>query len=361
MFTNRAGMVRRTGAAALILVGGYGTRLRPLTLTVPKPLVPFANVPMLTRQIAALRSAGVATVVLATGEHCHAVTRQAVELESVHGIDIVFSVEQTPLGTAGPLALARQHLQQCSGPFFVLNSDVICEYPLRAMMDYHLSHGRKGTVLATQAADPAKYGVLLADTDTQQIRAFVEKPQTHVGSSINAGIYVLDPSVLDALAVTQCSLERDVFPALAEQGELCMYSLGGWWMDIGQPRDFLAGQRLYLRSEHEKGALHSDVLVGKRVHIGEDAQISDCVVLGDDVHIGRGVRIANSTVLSGARIADYCHITDSIVGWDCTLGRWTRIDHSVLGSSVATDEGVCLRGCTVLPQERISHGNEDGV
>jgi len=231
---------------ALILVGGYGTRLRPLTLSRPKPLVEFANKPILLHQIEALVEVGVAHVVLAVSYHADQL-EQEMQVEAARlGISISFSHEKEPLGTAGPLALARAVLAQDSEPFFVLNSDVICEFPFKEMVACHRAHGREGTIVVTRVEEPSKYGVVVYEQATGKIASFVEKPQEFVSNKINAGLYIFNPSILDRIEVKPTSIEKEVFPKQAEAGELYCMELQGFWMDVGQPADFLTGQCLYL-------------------------------------------------------------------------------------------------------------------
>merc|ERR1712037_1012239 len=189
------------GMKALILVGGYGTRLRPLTLSRPKPLVEFANKPILLHQIEALVDCGVAHVVLAVSYQADQL-EQEMQVEAARlGISISFSHEKEPLGTAGPLALAREILGKDDAPFFVLNSDVICDFPFRDMVAFHKGHGREGTIVVTKVEEPSKYGVVIYDQSTGKIASFVEKPQEFVSNKINAGLYILNPSILNRIDI----------------------------------------------------------------------------------------------------------------------------------------------------------------
>eukprot|EP00899_Mesostigma_viride_P018272 jgi/Mesvir1/26446/Mv16126-RA.1 len=240
---------------ALILVGGYGTRLRPLTLSVPKPLVDFANKPMILHQIEALKNAGVDEVVLAINYQPQVMMSFLKEFEQKLGIKITCSQETEPMGTAGPLALARNKLidsNNPTSPFFVLNSDVICEYPLEAMLSFHKERGAEATLLVTKVEEPSKYGVVVMNESTGQVQRFVEKPQVFVGNKINAGIYLLNPSVLDRIELRPTSIEKEVFPKIADAGALYSMVLPGFWMDVGQPKDFLAGLSLYLNSQSKR-------------------------------------------------------------------------------------------------------------
>lgn len=226
---------------ALVLVGGYGTRLRPLTLTVPKPIIDFANRPMIVHQIEALKEAGCDEVVLAINYRPQVMMDFLKEWEQKLNIKITCSQEPEPMGTAGPLALARDILyNDTNTPFFVLNSDVVCEYPMKEMLQRHLATGAEATILVTKVSDPSKYGVVVMD-DNMKVERFVEKPQTFVGDKINAGIYCLSPSILNRIEPRPTSIEKEVFPSVAADGKLYAMALEGYWMDVGQPKDYLTG------------------------------------------------------------------------------------------------------------------------
>jgi len=149
---------------ALILVGGYGTRLRPMTLTVPKPLVDFCNLPILCHQIKALAAAGVSEVILAVNYQPEVMMGALKGFEKEYNLKITCSLEDEPLGTAGPIRLAEKIIreQNVTGLFFVFNSDVICEYPLDKLVEFHKNHGKQGTIVVTRVEDPSKYGVVIA-------------------------------------------------------------------------------------------------------------------------------------------------------------------------------------------------------
>ena len=146
---------------ALILVGGYGTRLRPLTFSKPKPLVDFANKPMIYHQIRALAAVGVSHIVLAVNYQPEVMVLHMKQIQLEFKVQITFSIEDEPLGTAGPLGLARAVLGADDSPFFVLNSDVICEFPFKHLLDFHVAHGGEGSLMTTRVKDPTKYGVVL--------------------------------------------------------------------------------------------------------------------------------------------------------------------------------------------------------
>ncbi len=231
---------------ALILVGGYGTRLRPLTLSRPKPLVEFANKPMLIHQLEALVEVGVREVVLAVSYRAQEMENDLQEEAKKLGVKLIFSHETEPLGTAGPLALAREILSENEQPFFVLNSDIICDFPFKEMISFHKNHGKEGTICVTRVEEPSKYGVVVYkdkddDEDKGCIKEFIEKPQEFVSNKINAGMYIFNANILKRIKLRPTSIEKEVFPEMARESQLYAMELKGFWMDVGQPRDFLIG------------------------------------------------------------------------------------------------------------------------
>ncbi|BBN13583.1 mannose-1-phosphate guanylyltransferase [Marchantia polymorpha subsp. ruderalis] len=348
---------------ALILVGGFGTRLRPLTLSVPKPLVDFANKPMILHQIEALKAAGVTEVVLAINYQPEVMLSFLKDFEARLGIKIVCSQEREPMGTAGPLALAREMLDDGSGdPFFVLNSDVISEYPLTQMIEFHKAHGGEASIMVTKVDEPSKYGVVVMDEETGEVQRFVEKPQMFVGNKINAGIYLLNPSTLSRIELRPTSIEKEVFPKIAAEKKLFAMVLPGFWMDIGQPRDYITGLRLYLDSQRRRcpEMLATGPHVVGNVVVDETAQIGEGCLIGPDVAIGQGciiesgVRLSRCTVMRGVRIKKHACVSGSIIGWHSTIGQWARVENmTVLGEDVHVSDEIYSNGGVVLPHKEI--------
>ncbi|CAF1240708.1 unnamed protein product [Rotaria sordida] len=324
---------------ALILVGGYGTRLRPLTLTKPKPLVEFCNKPMVLHQIEALAQVGVTHVILAVSYLSDMLQRE-MEVEAKRlNIKITISQETEPLGTAGPLALAREYLEADNDSFFVLNSDV------------------------TKVEEPSKYGVVVYDRDTGKIDRFVEKPREYVSNKINAGLYIFNRNVLNRIELRPTSIEKEIFPAMATDKQLYAYELQGFWMDVGQPKDYLTGMSLYLnyvrhsnpdRLSRENGTV-GNVLVDSTAKIGERCRIGPNVVIGPRVIIQDGVCLKNSTVLGDSLIKSHSWIANCIIGWRCNIGQWVRMENtSVLGLDVSVQDELFINGGVILPHKAIS-------
>jgi len=353
---------------ALILVGGYGTRLRPLTLSCPKPLVEFGNKPMLLHQLEALKDAGVDHIILAVSYRADQMEKELKAVEEKLKVTITISLETEPLGTAGPIALARKHLTTDSEPFFVLNSDIICEFPFKEMIQFHKHHGKQGTIMVTKVEEPSKYGVVVYDAENGKIRRFVEKPQEYVSNKINAGMYIFSPSMVDRIELRPTSIEKEIFPDMAKDGDLYAMELQGFWMDVGQPKDFLIGMCMYLTSlrKNNPGLLYNgegvvgNALVDPSAKIGKNCRIGPNVTIGPDVVIEDGVCIKRCTVLKDAHIKSHSWLESCIIGWKCSVGRWVRMENvCVLGEDVSVKDELYVNGGRILPHKSISDSVPD--
>jgi len=331
-------------------------------------------------QIAAAVKAGVKHVILAVGWKADDMQEALAEFRTTYGIEITCSVEDSPLGTAGPIRLAEKIIRESGDdnePFFVFNSDVICEFPLSEMLAYHKSHGKEGTICVTRVEDPSTFGVVVSNEDGQIVR-FVEKPKEFISDRINAGLYILNKPVIDRIDPGVFRMiENDVFPKMASEGQLYSYNLAGYWADIGQPKDFLRGMKLHLASleNHQqeteivtpRSKLYisptptpafevrgGTVLIDPTATIGEGSVVGPNVTIGRDVRIGKGVRISNSSIFEGTKISDYSHINESIIGWRNTVGKWSKVDNNtVTGEKVAIGDEVFINGAVVLPHKSI--------
>lgn len=369
---------------AIILVGGYGTRLRPLTLNRPKPLVEFCNEPMIMHQIKQLVKVGVNHVILAVSYKADMMNCFVEEQEKLLGIKITLSHECCPLGTAGPLALARKQLlddqveassngpteanQDANNngndvPFFVLNSDIICDYPFQEMIDFHREHKAEGTIVVTRVEEPSKYGVVVYDS-TGKVERFVEKPSEFVSNKINAGLYIFSKSILDRIELKPTSIEKETFPAMAKEQQLYAIELDGYWMDVGQPGDFLKGMSLFLswtrRTNSRKLAngdgIVGNVLIDPSAKIGKDCQIGPDVCIGPNVVINDGLLIKRCTILSGTQLQSHSRLDGCIVGWDCVIGKWVQMENTcVLGEGVEIKDELYMNGARILPNKTISN------
>ena len=333
--------------------------------------VEFANKPILFHQLDALRAIGVSEVVLAVSYRAEALVAAMDAHYADDAFKVTISVEDEPLGTGGPLGLARDKLlanadgseTEC---VFVLNSDVACEFPFEKLLNFHRAHGGEGTIMTTPVDEPSKYGVVLSNADGL-IERFVEKPKEYVGNMINAGLYLLSPAFLKRIEPVPTSIERDVFPVVAAQRQLYALELGGFWMDVGQPKDYLRGNGLYLKSlgsaapeklasakTHPGVKIRGRVLIDKTAVIGSGCDIGPDVVIGAGCVVGSGVRLADCTLLNKVRVADHALVRHSIIGWESSIGAWAQlVDLCVLGADVSVAAEIRMEHVTVCPNKGV--------
>lgn len=329
---------------AVILVGGWGTRLRPLTYTLPKPLICFCNKPILKYQVEKLVKAGINEIILALNYYSEMIIEEVSKYESEYKIKIIYSKENTPLGTAGPLALARKYLENTS--FFLLNSDICCNADLEEMKKFFMKDDSLGTILSYSVTDPTKYGLIESEGD--RIKSFLEKPKTIEGEGpwlINAGIYILSSKILDSIEIKETSIEKDVFPELALKGLLTHYQLNGYWMDIGQPKDYLLGQKMELlniKSSDKYFNVKNNVVIGKNTKIGKNCYFKNC------------------TIFDYCIIEDNVTIENSIIGWGCQIKTGCQVQGmSVLGEGVIVEKNTVVDGVLSQPKTLIKSENEN--
>jgi mannose-1-phosphate guanylyltransferase len=361
---------------ALILAGGEGTRLRPLTSTVPKPVVPLVDRPFIVYMIEWLRGHGVDDLILACGFMADGV-RSVLGDGSGLGVQLRYIEEPEPLGTGGPLKFAEDLLAE---RFFMLNGDVLTDMDLTAQLRQHESTGARATLALIGVDDPSSYGLVRLAADLS-VREFVEKPSPEEGGThlINAGAYILERDVLDGMAPagTKISIEREVFPTLVGHG-LHGYEASGYWMDIGTPERYLqatfeilegdvrtevgravaAAGGVLRHGDSGAGVVHGPALIGEGCELADGSHIGARTVLGRRVTVSSSAHIDNSVILDGARIGAGTRITGSIVGPDVTIGDHCRVEgRVVLGQGVRVGSGnTLMQGMRIFPGVQLPDG-----
>lgn len=331
---------------AIVLVGGEGTRLRPLTYGTPKPMVPIMNVPFLARTLERLYEAGIRDVILPAGYMPQAITDYFGDGSSI-GMKITYVIEETPMGTAGAVKNVEEHI---TGPFFVLNGDVLTSLDLKAMMAYHKEKGGLGALHLIKVEDPSAFGCVVHD-ESGRVSAFVEKPKREEAptNEVNAGTYLLERAVLDMIpGGRNVSIERETFPkVLADGNALYAYTTADYWIDLGRPehyldahRDILLG-RMPLQLEpgiSGSGAknVHGDTVIAP-VHLDDDVVIEDGARVGPNVVLGKGCRVE-----SGAAIRD------SVIWDDVRVGADVRIEHTIIASGSRVGRGATIGAGSVI-------------
>ena len=316
---------------AVVLVGGFGTRLRPLTLSVPKPMLPIGHVPMIARLVERLGRGGVTEVVLALGFRPEPFI-EAFPDGLCGDVALTYAVEPEPLDTAGAIKFAAE-FAGIDDTFVVANGDVMTDLDVSALVAAHRSFGAEATLHLIGVEDPSAFGVVDLAADGS-VRAFVEKPApgTEPSNLINAGTYVFEPSVLDRIpAATKVSVERDTFQRLVADGRLYGVATDDYWIDAGVPTlyraanlDLLDGKR---RTERcDAVAASADVapdaviehsIVGAHVHVAPGATVIDSVLL-PGASVGTGARVERSLVMGAVGSASV--VRDSMVGADGRVG-----------------------------------------
>jgi mannose-1-phosphate guanylyltransferase len=359
---------------ALILVGGEGTRLRPLTSTVPKPVVTLVDRPFMAYMLEWLRGHGVDDVILSCGFMADGV-REVLGDGSALGVRVRYVEEPEPLGTGGALKYAEDLLDE---RFFMLNGDVLSDMDLTAQLRQHVQTGARATLALMAVDDPSAFGLVRRHPDGS-VKQFLEKPsadQVLETNLVNAGAYILEREVLGGMAPagTRISIEREVFPTLVDKG-LYGYEATGYWLDIGTPQRYLQATFEILdgavhtevggqlaRSGGVLGAcdatVRAPVVIGEGSVVHPDAVIGPRAVLGRGVHVGAGAVIESSVVLDGARIGADARISSSIVSADAHIGDGCHLEREVvIGAGVRLGAGNKLQGgIRIFPGVELSDG-----
>lgn len=326
---------------AVVLVGGYGTRLRPLTNDVPKPMLPVANRPMIVRLAEQLAAGGVTDVVLALGFKPEPFAEAFPEgvLDSPHGrVRIHFAVEPEPLDTGGAIAFAARHIG-VDAPFVVANGDVITDLSVARLVDAHRSGGCLATIHLTRVDDPSTFGVVECD-ENGVVQRFVEKPPpgTTTSDLINAGTYVLDPAVLDLIPEgRRVSIERDTFPQLVDRGQLGTLYTDDYWIDTGKPEHLLVANLDLVNGS--RGEPELAVAAGAEVDPGS---FIDGSVIGTKAVVAPGATVVGSVLLPGAHVGSGARVHDSIIAGHVGTGAVLR--GCVVGATYAVPAGAELSG-----------------
>ena len=310
---------------AVVLVGGFGTRLRPLTSDLPKQMLPIVDRPMIEHVVGHLAAHGVEEVVLSLGFLPDAF-RDAYSDGRCAGIPLHYAVEPEPLDTAGAIRFAAEDAG-IDEAFLVLNGDVLTDLAVDELIGFHRASGAEATVSLTPVDDPSRYGVVPTDADGR-VTGFVEKPPAGAAPCnwINAGTYVFEPSVIDRIEPgRRVSVEREVFPAMADEGVLYGLRSEAYWVDTGTPETYLGVQLDLL--DGVRGPARSGVDDAAEIHPGATVRRS---VIGPGAVVAEGSRVCDSVVMAGSRIGEGAVVDGSLVGTDATIGP----DAQVLGLSV---------------------------
>jgi mannose-1-phosphate guanylyltransferase len=369
----------RIPTQAIILVGGEGTRLRPVTSRVPKPVAPVVERPFVAYILDDLARHGVERAIFSTGYLAAAIEAQIGD-GAGYGLQVEYAVETEPLGTAGAIANCADKLGD--GGFFVFNGDVLSDVDLTALATLHARKGGMGTIFLTPVEDPRRYGLVELREDGS-VASFLEKPGEWQGTAlINAGVYVLEHEVLEMIPRGRLfSIERGVFPRLAQAGSLYGYVDRGYWRDIGTPEsylqahfdilertvntavaDMLGEQYLYVAPSADIAAgarIVPPCYIGERARVGAGARVGPLAVLGAGAVVAEGATILESVIQAGVVIGAHAQVERSIVVRESSVGAGTQLHSAVIGEGCHVGAGnrlvggICVYPETSLPDNSI--------
>lgn len=342
---------------AILLVGGQGTRLRPLTIGTPKPLLPTAGVPFLAHQLSRVADAGVGRVVLATAYRAQ-MFAESLGDGSAFGIEICYVQEDTPLGTGGAIRNAAAALRGgADSAVIVLNGDILSGHDLTAQVKAHAEAAAAVTLHLVEVEDPSRFGCVPTD-GAGRVTAFLEKTPSPVSNRVNAGCYVFRRGVIDRIPPgVVASVERQTFPALIEAGEVVMgYVDTAYWLDVGTPEAFVQGSCDLVLGRLTSPALRTVAgLPGERLLLGgavveQGASVTGGTVAGAGSVIETGAQVSRSVLFDGARVGRGALVSDSVLGRDVRVGVGVVLERTVIGDGARVAEGNELRaGARVWP------------
>lgn len=359
---------------AVVLVGGLGTRLRPLSINTPKSMMPVVNMPFIEYVIHRLRQHNVKFIILAIS-HLALPIKNYLGDGSRFGVHIIYTVEEKALGTAGAVKNAEQYLE--NEAFVVLNGDIFTDLDISAMIELHTQNKAKITIALTPVEDPTHYGLIETDSSNRIIR-FLEKPSWEqvTTNMINAGTYVMEMEVLNSIPKqTMFSFEHDVFPHLLKDGELIVaFPSSCYWMDIGTPikyhqlnRDLLRGKSNQFSfktnnklSFGENSYIHNTaettepVVIGNKCNIGPKVKLNEAVIIGPGCTIGEGSIVGDSIIWHNTIIEPGAIVKHSIIANNCRIGARSFIIDGIVSDNVTIATGCSLKsGSTIQPNTKV--------
>ena len=328
---------------AVLLVGGKGTRLRPLTVHTPKPMLPTAGVPFLHHVLGRAAAAGVEHMVLATSYRPE-VFREGIGDGSALGLRVDYVAEEVPMGTGGAIRNVAALLE--SGPdepVVVLNGDVLSGHDLAAQVDAHVAAGADATLHLTEVEDPRAFGCVPTD-EAGRVTAFLEKTPDPVTNRVNAGCYVFRRSVVDGIPDGRpVSVERETFPELVASGAVVLGHVdSAYWLDLGTPAAFVRGSCDLVLGRAPSPVLPGptgEMLVLAGASVAEDAVVGGGTTLGPGASVGAGATVEASVLLEGAVVAAGAVVRDSVVGRFARVGEGARLYGVVVGDGASVGAG----------------------
>ncbi|MCL4315072.1 MAG: NDP-sugar synthase [Candidatus Thermoplasmatota archaeon] len=340
----------------VIMAGGKGTRLRPITYSIPKPLVPIAGKPCINYVLESFHRAGVESAIITTGYKFESLIKGVLE-SRIPSQRILFSVEKEPAGTAGGIKLVSDFLDQTS---IVGSGDILSDFELRDLVNFHVKNKNKVSIALTTVEDPSQFGIV--ETEGGRITRFLEKPSKDETFSklVNAGIYVIERDVLDLIPQNRSfDFGRDLFPALLESGvRMGGIEVPGTWVDTGRPSDLIKANQKMTEKYGKQGKSHAGkLIVGENLQIDHGATIHGPTFIGNNVKIGKGSAIQASSIYDFSTIGSSSQITNSVIMDGGYVGTSSIVDSSVIMNGTSVGDNCEIRKSVLPPGIRIEDGS----
>jgi mannose-1-phosphate guanylyltransferase len=338
---------------AVILVGGEGTRLRPLTYITVKAMVPVLNKPFIEYIIRHLSHQNISEIILAIGYKPDRITKYFTD-ESQLGAKLVYSIETGPLGTAGAVKNAEPYIDDA---FFAMNGDIFTDLNFTDMLSFHKNKGAKVTIALTPAEDPTRFGVVETDSN-MRITRFVEKPKREqiACNTINAGVYIIEADVMKHIPQGKpCMFEHDIFPALLAEGEPVFgYTTDAYWMDMGTPEKYLQlnGDLLCGKSVQVDFG-EREVRIDKQSSVHSQSKLVGPILIDKDCNIGKKVQLKGPLVIGpGCQIHDGASIENSVLWQNASIGRQAVLKDCIVASNSYIENNVRMKGAIVTQTKK---------
>ncbi|MGC8609573.1 MAG: sugar phosphate nucleotidyltransferase, partial [Thermoplasmata archaeon] len=336
--------------------GGRGTRLRPITYSIPKPLVPVAGKPVIAYILDSFYKANVKDIIITTGYKFESLIRGVLENKN-YDQNVLFSVEKEAAGTAGSVKLAEKFLNDT---FIVGSGDILIDFDVRKMLEEHKKTGSLITVALTHVDDPSQFGIAEMD-DSNRIIKFLEKPSKNetFSDTVNAGVYIIEPEILDYIPRGKVfDFAKDLFPKLMNEGiVLNGYIIEGTWLDAGRPKDLIKANQIMTE---KYGNPLSDRVKGNFIiksQIPETTKIKAPVYIGENVKIGKDTTIDRSTIYDNVVIGDNVEIADSVLMPSSKISRTSKIEGSVIMQSTSIGENCEIYNSVLSQKLNVQNGS----
>lgn len=362
---------------AVIMAGGFGTRLRPLTMKIPKPMVPVLNTPMMEHIVHLLKKYNIKNIVSLLYFHPDIITNYFGD-GAGFGVNMEYIMAEADYGTAGAV---KNGYEKLDDRFIIISGDVLTDFDLQKAIDFHVERGSKATILLTRVTKPLQYGIVMTEEDGK-INRFLEKPSWGqvFSDTINTGIYILEPEVLDLIPYREeFDFSKDLFPTmLRKKMPLYGYVAEGYWKDVGNLDEYQKGQSDSLNDViklNKKGVendgvftgkgckisptakLNGSVVIGNNVEIGDHAELTDCVI-GDDSKIGAGAKLTRTTLWHECEVGDFAHLSDDVVCNGCKIGMSATIAENcfIAENCEIGDDAKLMPNLKLWPNKRVEIG-----